>query len=91
MQMMSKIGAVNLLHHIDADTVKLNYPRAGHQRSHVRVQLINPVGDEIQVPIEVRNITSDSIEITIKNRPTGIFYLRIQDGDSYIMKKIILQ
>ena len=89
--MMSKIGAVNLLHQIDADTVKLKYPRQGDQRTRVRVQLISPMGEEINVPIEVRNITSESIEITIKNRPTGIFYLRIQDGVSYIMKKIILQ
>lgn len=91
MQVMSKIGAVSFLHQIDAETVKLNYPRNGDERSTVSVQLINPMGDVVEVPIEVRNVTAESIEITIKNRPTGIFYLRIQDGISYIMKKIILQ
>lgn len=89
--MMSKIGAVSLLHQTDAETLRVAYPREGKNREGVKVRLMSPVGEEVPVTIAVRKLTADSIEITIQNRPTGIFFLRIQDGTSYIMKKIILQ
>ncbi len=88
---MSKIGAVSFLHQTEAETLKVAYPREGNNEDAISVQLVSPMGEEMKVPIFVRKLTSNSIEITIQNRPTGIFFLRIQDGSSYIMKKIILQ
>ena len=91
MQVMSKIGPVNLLHIIDAETLTLSYPRESALERNLVVQLIDAYGVEVKVPIEIRDVTENSIEISIKNKPTGIFYLKIQDGISHIIKKIILQ
>ena len=89
--MTSKIGAVNVSHNINEDSLKVSYPRRSERVRAVAVKLLNAFGDEVNVPVEVNNVSLDSIEITIKDRPTGIFYLRIQDGVNYIIKKLILQ
>ena len=90
--MTSKIGTVNFSHLIEPNTLKIVYPRGESRDSgNVLVKLLNAFGDEVKVPIEVTSVSQDSIEISIQDRPTGIFYLKIQDGLSYIMKKIILQ
>lgn len=91
MQAMSRIGAVNFFHMMDVDTLKFNYPREKSADAVLSVNLMDARGDEVKVPIVIKQVTDHSIEITIRNRPTGIFYLKIQDGISYILKKIILQ
>ncbi len=91
MQLTSKIGAVNVSQILGQGSLKVSYPRKSDQERTVVVKLLNAFGDEVNVPVEVNSVSVDSIEITIKDQPSGIFYLKIQDDMNYIIKKLILQ
>ena len=48
-------------------------------------------GSMLDVPIYVQMTNGGELDITISNPNAGIYYLRIMDGKTSVLKKIILQ
>jgi len=48
-------------------------------------------GELLDIPIEVQLTTGGEVDIKITNPSSGIFYLKIVDGKTSVMKKIIVQ
>jgi hypothetical protein len=48
-------------------------------------------GEVLDIPIEVQTTAGGEVDIKISNPSSGIFYLRIVDGRTSVVKKIIVQ
>jgi len=69
---------------------RVYYPRASFAGS-LKASLMSMDGTLLDVPIEVQITHSGEVDITISNPSSGIFYLRIMDGKTSVVKKIIVQ
>ena len=69
---------------------RVQYPRAGFTGS-LNAYLMSMDGVELDVPVYVHLTNSGELDITISNPSSGIYYLRIVDGKTSVMKKIIVQ
>jgi len=57
----------------------------------LRANLLGMDGGLLDVPIEVQITENGGVDVTISNPSSGIFYLRIMDGKTSVVKKIIVQ
>jgi hypothetical protein len=88
--MNKKLNPVSISPNSIKGSFRIRYPReAGN--TDISVDLLDAGGIRIDVPIRINYRSRDSIDITIAHQFSGIFYLKIKDGQSYIFKKLILQ
>ena len=69
---------------------RVQYPRTGFTGS-LNANLMSMDGAELDVPVNVQLTNAGELDITISNPSSGIYYLRIVDGKTSVMKKIIVQ
>ncbi|MDX1480013.1 MAG: T9SS type A sorting domain-containing protein, partial [Saprospiraceae bacterium] len=69
---------------------RVRYPRMA-QHGEVRADLLDAGGNVMDVNIDIDVTRGESMDITIANTSSGIYYLKIFDGKTCVIKKIILQ
>jgi hypothetical protein len=69
---------------------RVYYPRTSFAGP-LKAQLLGSDGAMLDIPIEVNATAGGDVDITIANPSSGIFYLRILDGKTSVVKKIIVQ
>ncbi|MBA2612976.1 MAG: T9SS type A sorting domain-containing protein [Bacteroidetes bacterium] len=55
----------------------------------VTVRIINPLGQQISSD-KVQNVSNNVLNIDLRNRPAGIYFIEIANGNEKVVKKIIL-
>ena len=70
--------------------IKVRYPRLC-TRDGLEVDLLDANGVVMNVPIQVIKQDGDVVDIVISNTIPGIYLLKIYDGKTCIIKRIILQ
>ena len=70
---------------------KLFYPRIPGPQSRVTAQLLDSRGNALDVNVEITFSPDGTLDLSVKHQDSGIYYLRIFDGETFVMKKIILQ
>ncbi|RLD20704.1 MAG: hypothetical protein DRI69_05705 [Bacteroidetes bacterium] len=70
--------------------IRVRYPRLC-TRSGLEVDLLDANGVVMEVPIRVIKHEDDVVDIVISNTIPGIYLLKIYDGKTCIIKRIILQ
>jgi len=66
------------------------YPRTG-SKGNILIDLFNPQQVKMKVNIPIKAVTSKGIELKLPTFLTGVFYLKVQDGDLSFLKKIAVQ
>jgi hypothetical protein len=69
---------------------RVYYPRAEFTGT-LSAHLLRIDGEVLDIPIEVQTTAGGEVDIKISNPSSGIFYLRIVDGRTSVVKKIIVQ
>ncbi len=69
---------------------RIYYPRTD-LKGVLTASLMRTDGEILDIPIEVHTAQGGEVDIKITNPSSGIFYLRIVDGRTSVMKKIIVQ
>jgi len=70
--------------------IRVRYPRLC-TRNGLEVDLLDANGVAMDVPIHVLKQDSEVVDIEISNTIPGIYLLKIYDGKTCIVKRIILQ
>jgi hypothetical protein len=60
-------------------------------RGGLTAKLLKADGEVLDTPVEIRMTQEDVADVLILEPKPGIFYLRIGDGKTSVMKKIIIQ
>ncbi|MDX1407023.1 MAG: T9SS type A sorting domain-containing protein [Saprospiraceae bacterium] len=69
---------------------RVRYPRIA-TNGDVRADLMDAAGNVLDISIDIDLTSAESMDITIGNTISGIYYLKIFDGKTCVIKKIILQ
>ena len=69
---------------------KVRYPRI-ESNNEVSANLMDSEGRILDVEITINLTSEESVDITIANTESGIYHLKIFDGKTCVIKKIILQ
>lgn len=69
---------------------RVHYARTSFSGA-LQADLMGIDGTILDVPVDVHLTSGGELDITIANPNTGIFFLRIMDGKTSVMKKIIVQ
>lgn len=69
---------------------RISYPRSGHN-GQITADLLDAAGKVLDVDIRVDSTGEEQVDITISNTKSGIYHLKIFDGKTCVIKKIILQ
>jgi hypothetical protein len=85
-----KIPLVSVSPNAVKGSFRVYYPRTGFSGP-LRAHLIGSDGSMLDVPIYVQMTNGGEVDITISNPNSGIYYLRIMDGKTSVLKKIIVQ
>jgi hypothetical protein len=70
--------------------IRVRYPRLS-ERQTLEVDLLDANGAAMDVPIRVLKHEVDVVDIAISDAVPGIYLLKIYDGKTCIIKRIILQ
>jgi hypothetical protein len=70
--------------------IRVRYPRLCESKG-LEVDLLDANGAAMDVPIRVLKHTGDIVDIAISDAIAGIYLLKIYDGKTCIIKRIILQ
>jgi hypothetical protein len=66
------------------------YPRLD-KKANVLADLFNQHQVDMKVKLPILAADKDGIELKFPSRLTGVFYVKIQDGDYCFLKKIAIQ
>lgn len=85
-----KIPTVSVSPNAAKGSFRVLYPRT-NLLGPLTAQLMGTDGIMLDVPIEVHMTHAGEVNVAISNPCSGIFYLRIMDGTTSVLKKIIVQ
>jgi hypothetical protein len=85
-----KIPVVSISPNAVKGSFRVLYPRTDFAGV-LRASLMRMDGVLLDVPIEVQITDNGGVDVMISNPSSGIFYLRIMDGKTSVVKKIIVQ
>ncbi len=85
-----KIPVISVSPNAVKGSFRVYYPRTSFSGP-LRAHLIGSDGSMLDVPIAVQMTNGGEMDITIANPNSGIYYLRIMDGKTSVLKKIIVQ
>lgn len=85
-----KIPMVSVSPNAVKGSFRVLYPRTSFSGA-LRAHLMGMDGAVLDVPVEVQLTNGGELDITISNPSSGIFYLRLMDGKTSVVKKIIVQ
>jgi hypothetical protein len=69
---------------------RVSYPRV-ERNGRIDANLLDANGQALDVDIRVDGLDEERVDITISNTQSGIYHLKIFDGKTCVIKKIILQ
>lgn len=69
---------------------RVYYPRTNFSGA-LQATLMAMDGSVLDVPVTIHLTSDGELDIAITHPSSGIFYLRIMDGKTSVMKKIIVQ
>lgn len=85
-----KSGMISVSPNAAKGSFRVYYPRTDFNGV-LSASLLGINGELVDTPIEVQATHDGEVDIRISNPSSGIFYLRIMDGKTSVMKKIIVQ
>ena len=85
-----KLPVVSVSPNAAKGSFRVYYPRTSFT-GYLQASLMGIDGVVLDVPVDVQLTNGGELDITIANPNSGIFYLRIMDGKTSVMKKIIVQ
>lgn len=59
------------------------------KHENVTVKIINPLGQQISSD-KIENVANHLLNIDLRNRPTGIYFIEVSNGSEKVTKKLIL-
>lgn len=85
-----KIPFVSISPNAVKGSFRVLFPRSGYH-GRLKADLMGSNGALLNVPIHIQMTNDGEIDVSISNPQSGIFYLRILDGKTCVVKKIIVQ
>lgn len=90
MHKVDPVGSLTVRRNIHMRSLLIEYPR-NNEDSDILADLFNLRQVYMNISLPVLNADSKGIEVKLPTWLTGIFYLKIQDGDNSIFKRIAIQ
>ena len=90
MYKVDPVGSLTIRRNIRMRSLFIEYPRT-NEEADILADLFNLRQVYMNISLPVLNADSKGIEVKLPTWLTGIFYLKIQDGDNSIFKRIAIQ
>ena len=90
MQLIVKAGSVSIRHNANMRSLWIEYPRI-HTDNDVLAVLFNRRQSDKKFRLPVLTADASGIEIKLPSFLTGMFYVKIQDGEHSFLREIALQ
>jgi hypothetical protein len=90
MQPPNHVGPLSVRHNLRMRSLYIEYPRTS-EAENILADLFNLRQVYMNISLPVLTADSKGIEVKLPAWLTGIFYLKIQDGEHSIFKRIAIQ
>ena len=90
MHKVDTVGSLKVRRNIHMRSLYIEYPRI-NEEADILADLFNLRQVYMNISLPVLKADSKGIEVKLPTWLTGIFYLKIQDGDNSIFKRIAIQ
>ncbi|HZV68115.1 MAG TPA: hypothetical protein VFG10_01155 [Saprospiraceae bacterium] len=90
MQSLKDTGTLSTRRNTHMRSLLLEYPRM-NERSNVLVDLFDLQKVDMKVNLPVLSADTSGIELKFPSWLTGMFYLKVQDGEQSFLRKIAIQ
>ena len=90
MQLITKDGSLSIRRNTHMKSLLIEYPRI-NERVNVLADLFNLQQVDMNVTLPILAADHQGIELKIPSFLTGIFYVKVQDGDQSFQKRIAIQ
>ncbi len=87
---MSNAGSLSIRRNTHMRSLFLEYPRLD-ESVNVLADLFNLQQVDMKVKLPILKADTHGIKLKLPSRLTGVFYLKIQDGNQSFLKKIAIQ
>jgi hypothetical protein len=90
MQLISNTGSLSIRRNTHMKSLMIEYPRL-EERVNVLADLFSLQNVDMNVNLPVLTADANGIELKFPSFLTGVFYIKIKDGNKSFLKKIAIQ